>query len=81
MLTKTAGYLGTHLVIDKETKTWKISSLPMAHPEFNVRDYSDIENVHKTAIKKLLGDNKILLDGDIETRNEKGEFRGIIIST
>ena len=81
LFTIIAEYLGTHLKIDKETKTWSISSSKAFNPANQNINYNDIEHIHLQAVKKLLGDNKILLDGDIETRNSEGKFRGFIVES
>ena len=43
-----AKVLGVFLTVDTEKKLWRIDSIPMFHPENQVRDYSDITAIFKS---------------------------------
>lgn len=72
LITKVAEYLGAHLHIDKETKTWKIESDPMFNPHNQNINYDDIAAIFKSKPETF----KVH-----EERTAEGKFKSFTVST
>lgn len=72
LATKAAKWLSLNLEIDHEKKTWKISSKPMWHPEYQRRYYDDITAIFKCDPRTF----KVSEDRDAE-----GKFKRFTVET
>jgi len=61
-----------NLEVDREKKTWKVSSKPMWHPELQRRTYEDISRIFKSDPRTFQVE---------ETRDSQGKFRKLIVTT
>lgn len=57
----------------------EVSDGPAFNPDNTNIDWSDVEAPNLTAVKKILGDNKVMLAGDVEKRSPDGKFRSFVI--
>jgi len=58
--------------VDREKKTWKISSLPASRPEFNKRTFEDIDRIFKARPENYK---------TTEERNPDGTFKSYTVET
>jgi len=72
LATKAAKFVALNLEVDREKKTWKLSSKPMWCPELQKRTYADIAAIFKCDPRSF----KVT-----EDRDAKGKFKRFVVET